>query len=177
MSKKKSDLPYEPLEYLVFDGTLIFDTGYNGNQTIYIYTKFQRTDASAAHYLFGCSSGNRLTGYLNQSGYWRYGTAYPTFNTKSTDTIYEAEVTPSKTTINGSSKSFSVNEFTTAYTIPVGGHKPSSGVATPQFKGHLYYFKMEKDGAVVVDWIPVRRLSDGAELFWDKVTEQFVEPL
>ena len=177
MAGKKKWKLYEPLEYLVFDGTKIFDTGVYGNETIHIYTKFLRTDISGAHYLFGCSSGNRLTGYLSSSGYWRYGSGYPTFNTNSKAEIYGATVTPGKTTVGSYTKSFSFSAFTTAFTIPVGGHKPSSGKATPQFKGYLYYFKMEKDGEVVVDWIPVRRISDGLECFWDKVTEQFVEPL
>lgn len=176
MSVMKPQL-YEELEYLEFDGNLIFDTGYKGNQTISINTKFLRTDVSAAHYLFGCSSGNRITGYLTTSGYWRYGSGYPTFNTSSKNTIYTATVTPGKTTVNGSSKTFSYSPFTTSFTIPVGGHKPSSGVATPQFKGYMYYFNMEIDGDVVVDWIPVRRYSDGLKCFWDKVTETFVEPL
>ena len=177
MASKTEDLPYEPLDYIVFDGSLIFDTGYYGNETIHIRTKFRRTDTSGAHYLFGCSAGNRLTGYLSSSGYWRYGSGYPTFNTNNTTTTYEAVVTPGKTTVGSYTKTFSFSAFTTQHTIPVGGHKPASGAYTPQFKGYLYYFQMDKDGTTVVDWIPVRRKSDGLECFWDKVTQRFIEPI
>jgi hypothetical protein len=117
-----------------------------------------------------------LTGYLTTSGYWRYGNAYPSFNTNNKN-LTKAIVTPGKTTVNTTTRTFNVNEFTTPFTIPVGGVKPSTGVATPQFKGYLYYFIMRIADEIVVDWIPCKRLADGVEGFWDCVTQTFVEPL
>ena len=165
---------YELIEYVTFDGTKIFDTGYYGNEKTSIDIKFQRTETAAARYLFGCSSGNRLTAYLAQSGYWRYGTGTPTFNCLNTN-IITAKVTPGKTTVNETPRTFSTSAFTTSFTIPVGGHKPASGVATPDFIGYIFYFKMAIDNEVVVDWVPARRISDGAEGFWDNLTNTFVE--
>ena len=167
---------YELVEYVTFDGTVAFDTGVYGNNETYIDVLFKRTNTSAAHYLFGCSSGNRLTGYLTSSGYWRYGSGYPTFNTNNTN-LTKAIVTPTKTTVGSTTRTFSTSAFTTAFTMPLGGHKPASGVATPSYKGYVYYFVMRHGNEIVVDWLPCKRLSDGAEGFWDCVTQTFVESL
>lgn len=167
---------YELIEYVTFNGDKCFDTGVYGNNETYIDVLFKRTNTSAAHYLFGCSSGNRLTGYLTKSGYWRYGSGYPTFNTANTN-LTKAIVTPTKTTVGSSSRTFSTSAFTTGFTVPVGGHKPASGAATPSYKGYIYYFVMKHGDNVVVDWLPCKRLSDGVEGFWDCVTQTFIEPL
>lgn len=167
---------YEQIEYVTFNGDRTFETGQYGNHQTSIDLLFQRTDTSGAHYIFGCSSGNRLTGYLTTSGYWRYGNGYPQFNTNNKN-LTKAIVTPGKTTVGTTTRTFNVNEFTTEFTIPVGGVKPNTGIATPQFKGYLYYFKMSIADEIVVDWIPCRRLSDGVEGFWDCVTDTFIEPI
>ena len=165
---------YELIEYVTFNGDKCFDTGVYGNNETYIDVLFKRTNTSAAHYLFGCSSGNRLTGYLTSSGYWRYGSGYPTFNTNNTS-LTKAVVTPTKTTVGSYTRTFSTSAFTTAFTMPLGGHKPASGVATPSYKGYVYYFVMRHGDEIVVDWLPCKRLSDGVEGFWDCVTQTFVE--
>lgn len=167
---------YEQIEYVTFNGDKCFDTGVYGNNQTYIDVLFKRTNTSAAHYLFGCSSGNRLTGYLTSSGYWRYGSGYPTFNTNNTS-LTKAIVTPTKTTVGSYTRTFSTNAFTTAFTMPLGGHKPASGVATPSYKGYVYYFVMRHGDEIVVDWLPCKRLSDGMEGFWDCVTNTFIEPI
>ena len=167
---------YELVEYVTFDGTVAFDTGVYGNNETYIDVLFKRTNTSAAHYLFGCSSGNRLTGYLTSSGYWRYGTGYPTFNTNNTN-LTKAIVTPTKITVGSTTRTFSTSAFTTAFTMPLGGHKPASGVTTPSYKGYVYYFVMRHGDEIVVDWLPCKRLSDGVEGFWDSVTQTFIEAM
>lgn len=167
---------YELVEYVTFDGTVAFETGVYGNNETYIDVLFKRTNTSAAHYLFGCSSGNRLTGYLTSSGYWRYGSGYPTFNTNNTS-LTKAIVTPTKTTVGSTSRTFSTSAFTTSYTLPVGGSKGSSDTITPSYKGYIYYFVMRHGDEVVVDWLPCKRLSDGVEGFWDCVTQTFKEPI
>ena len=167
---------YELIEYVTFNADKCYDTGVYGNNETYIDVLFKRTNTSAAHYLFGCSSGNRLTGYLTSSGYWRYGSGYPTFNTANTN-LTKAIVTPTKTTVGSNTRTFSTSAFTTAFTMPLGGHKPASGVATPTYKGYVYYFVMKHGDKLVVDWLPCKRLSDGVEGFWDCVTQTFVEPL
>lgn len=167
---------YMILPYVVFDGTLIFDTGVYANEKTTINIKFQRTNTSSNVYLYGVSISPRLTANLAQSGYWRYGeAAYPTFNTKNTNATI-ANVTPTSTKIGSYSRSYTATAFTTKYPLPIGGHIPSSGVPTPQFIGYIYYFRMSIDGIMVADWIPVRRLSDGLDGFFDRVTNTFIEP-
>lgn len=167
---------YELIDYVTFDGSKVFDTGVYGNNKTTIEVKFQRAETAISQYLFGCSSGNRLTAYLSPSGYWRYGNAYPNFNTAVTD-VLTATVTPNATTIGNTKKTFTAAAFTTDFTIPLGGHKPSSGIATAEYIGYVFYFKMAIGGEVVVDWIPVRRKSDGVEGFWDNLTNTFVLPI
>lgn len=166
---------YTPIDYVTFDGSTIFDTGVYGNGDISIEVKFRRTTTDSNVYLYGVSANPRLSAYLAQSGYWRYGeSAYPTFNTKNTN-VTEAQVTPSKTKVGSYSKEYSHSVFDTKFTIPLGGHTPSSGVPTPQFIGEVYYFVMSVGGKRILDWTPA--IKDGVEGFWDNVTNTFIAPL
>ena len=168
---------YEIIDRVYFNKDKAFNTGYYGNNTTSIDVMFQRTSTSSAAYLFGLTQGNRLTGYLSSgSAYWRYGNAYPTFAT-ATLKIYKGVVTPGKTTVDDTSKTFTVNEFTTSDTVPVGGYKSGTNPITKHYIGYIYYFRMWHGDTLLVDWYPCKRLSDGVEGFWDCVTQTFVEPL
>lgn len=170
---------YDKIEYLEFDGSLIFDTGIYGNSTTRIEVQFQRGRiTSFGEDLFGCDGNNPIYGTLGSVGAWRYGTGNPTFNTSSTGIIFTAEVEPGKTTINNESKQFTHNGFSsTDYTIHVGGKKILNNTARPSFTGRIYYFRMQKNYQQVLDLIPVRRKSDGLECFFDTVRQEFIEPL
>lgn len=169
------------IDYVTFDGSTIFDTGVLGNNTLTIEVKFRRTDTASNVYLYGVSTSPRLTANLAQSGYWRYSeSAYPTFNTKNT-TLTIAEVTPTRTKVGSYTRSYTSSTFTTKYTIPLGGHTPSSGVPTPQFIGEIYYFRIYSSSENTVtkylcDWMPAKN-ADGVEGFWDIVTNTFIAPL
>ena len=169
---------YEVIDRVAFDNDIAFDTGFYGNETTYIDVMFQRTDISGADYLLGCSYGNRLTAYLPKSGtgYWRYGTAYPSFNTASYK-IYKASITPTKTTVDRTSGNVKTNAFTTSWTLPLGGSKGSTDVISKSYQGYVYYFKMKHGSNLLLDWYPCKRKSDGVEGFWDCITQTFVEPL
>ena len=168
---------YEIIDRVYFNKNKAFDTGYYGNNTTSIDVMFQRTSISAAAYLFGLTQGNRLTGYLSSgAAYWRYGNAYPTFAT-ATLKIYKGVVTPGKTTVDNTSKTFAVNEFTTSAPIPVGGYKSGTNPIIKHYIGYIYYFRMWHGDTLLVDWYPCKRLSDGVEGFWDCVTQKFIEPL
>lgn len=168
---------YEIIDRVYFNNDKAFNTGYYGNNTTSIDVMFQRTSTSSAAYLFGTTQGNRLTGYLSSgSAYWRYGNAYPTFAT-ATQKIYKAVVTPGKTTVDDTSKTFTVNEFTTSDTIPVGGYKSGTNPITKHYIGYIYYFRMWHGDTLLVDWYPCRRLSDGVEGFWDCVKQTFIESI
>lgn len=166
---------YEIIDRVYFNKNKAFNTGYLGNNTTYIDVMFQRTNTSAAAYLFGLTQGNRLTGYLSaSSAYWRYGNANPTFSL-GTQKIYKAVVTPGKTTIDSTSKTFTVNEFETSDPIPVGGYKSGTNAVTKHYIGYIYYFRMRYGDTQLLDWYPCRRKSDGEEGFWDCVTQTFIE--
>lgn len=168
---------YEIIDRVYFNKNKAFDTGYYGNNTTSIDVMFQRTSTSAAAYLFGLTQGNRLTGYLSSgAAYWRYGNAYPTFAT-ATLKIYKGVVTPGKTTVDDTSKTFTVNEFTTSDPIPVGGYKSGTNPITKHYIGYIYYFRMWHGDTLLIDWHPCKRLSDGVEGFWDCVTQTFIEPI
>ncbi len=168
---------YEIIDRVYFNKNKVFNTGYLGNNTTYIDVMFQRTSTSAAAYLFGLTQGNRLTGYLAaNSAYWRYGNAYPTFSL-GTQKIYRAVVTPGKTTIDVTSKTFTVNEFETSAPVPVGGYKSGTNAVTKHYIGYIYYFRMWYGDTLLLDWYPCRRKSDGVEGFWDCVNQTFVEPM
>lgn len=163
------------IDYVTFDGSTIFDTGVLGNNTLTIEVKFRRANTDSNVYLYGVSTSPRLTANLAQSGYWRYSeSAYPTFNTKNTN-LTIAEVTPTRTKVGSYTRSYISSDFTTKYTIPLGGHTPSSGVPTPQYIGEVYYFRISVDGTYILDWTPA--FKDGVEGFWDSVTNTFIAPL
>ena len=167
---------YERIDRISFNNDKAFDTGIYGNNTTYIDVMFQRTDTSGADYMLGCSSGNRLTAYLNSSGYWRYGSAAPQFNCNKKDILF-AQITPTRTDINDLYKTFTTSAFETGYSIHLGGHKGSSNTITKTYQGYIYYFRMWHGDELKVDWYPCRRKSDGVEGFWDCVTQSFVEPI
>ena len=168
---------YEIIDRVSFNKDKAFNTGFYGNNNTYIDVMFQRTSTSSAAYLFGLTQGNRLTGYLAaNSAYWRYGNAYPTFSL-STLKICKAVVTPGKTTIDATSKTFTVNEFETSDPVPVGGYKSGTNAVTKHFVGYIYYFRMWHGDTLLLDWHPCKRISDGVEGFWDCVTQQFITPM
>lgn len=167
---------YELLDYITFNNDKTYNTGILGNERSSVEVMFRRTDTSGADYMFGTSAGARITGYLTTSGYWRFGAGAPTFNTNNKNLNYGV-VTPGKTTVSGSSKTYSIgNDFVTDNPIPVGGHTPSSGVPTATYQGYMFFFRMKEDNAYVVDFVPLKRKSDGMEGFWDCITQQFIEP-
>ena len=169
---------YEIMDYLDFKNDKVFDTGVYSNETTSVEVLFRRTDTASAEYLFGVSAttDSRFTAYLTSSGYWRHGKGYASINT-SDELLHYGSVTPKKTFVDNTSRSFTISEYTSPFTIPVGGYTPASGVATADYQGHIYYFRMWHGDEVVVDYMPCRRLSDGVEGFWDCVTQTFVEPL
>ena len=168
---------YEIIDYISFDNDKVFDTGFFGNENTYIDVMFKRTDISGSDYLFGISTGNRLTAYLSASGYWRYGNAYPTFNAANKNTNY-AKVTPTGTTLSNTQRSFSKQSaFTTSFTIPLGGYKASTNNPIATYQGYVYFFRMWHGDTLLADWYPCKRKSDGIEGFWDCVTNTFVEPI
>ena len=169
---------YDILDYLTCANDKVFDTNVYSNETTYVELLFRRTNYAAAEYIYGCSSTSdrRFTAYLTTSGYWRHGSGYALINCKD-GLLHYGYVTPSKITVDNSSRSFTISAYTSPFTVPVGGYKPATGIAQADYQGHIYYFRMWHGEEIVVDYIPCKRLSDGVEGFWDCVTQTFIEPL
>lgn len=169
---------YEIMDYLDFKNDKVFETGFYSNETTSVEVLFRRTNTASAEYLFGVTStsNSRFTAYLTSSGYWRHGAQYAAITIKD-KLLHYGSVTPKKTFVDNTSKTFTVAAYTSPFTIPVGGYKPATGVATPDYQGHMYYFRMWHGDEIVVDYMPCKRLSDGVEGFWDCVTQTFIEPL
>ena len=169
---------YEEIEYVTFDGSNVFDTLHKGNNLTTIEIKFERSSVTTNVYLLGSSgtSTTYLNAYMASNGNWRYGSYQKVYNTRQRK-LFIAEITPGRITVDGVSGEFTPTVFTTSNTLAVGGRKTSSTVFDNYFQGYIYYFRMSIDGVQVCDWIPVRRLSDGLECFWDKVTQKFIEPI
>ena len=169
---------YELIDAVAFDEDKGFDTGYYGNETTTINVMFARTDISGADYLYGCSTGDRLTAYLpaSNAGYWRYGNAYKSFSTASKK-IYVADIRPKGIYLDGGGGTISPSAFTTSWTLPLGGHKGSGGKITTNYQGYVYFFRMWHGDELLLDWYPCRRKSDGEEGFWDCVSQTFIEKM
>lgn len=178
---KPTELEYEPLEYLEFDGTLIFDTNLYGGLKTQIECKWKRTDISSKRYLYGASSVDNtatVSAYLSNSGYWRFGSSYKTFNTNNTNihtTVHDKNGIKLDSSSYNNPYTSTSSEFTTPYTIILGGNSSPSGVVSSSFIGHIYYFKVWENDILVADWIPVS--MDNINGFFDKVTNRFIHPI
>ena len=178
---KPTELEYEPLEYLEFDGTLVFNTNLYGSLETQIECKWKRTDTSSNKYLYGAASAKNnatVSAYLSSSGYWRFGSSYRTFNTNNTNihtTVHDKNGIKLDSPSYNNAYTSTSSEFTTPYTIILGGNCSSSGVVSSSFVGHIYYFKVWENDVLVADWIPVR--IDGINGFFDKVTNSFIQPI
>ena len=169
---------YELIDAVAFDNDKAFDTGFYGNEKTSIDVLFQRTDTSGSDYLYGCSSGDRLTAYLTSSGtgYWRYGNAYKTLNA-STKKMYLAKVTPSSIYLDITGGAISPAAYTTSWTLPLGGSKGTTDTISKSYQGLVYFFRMKHGDELLLDWYPCRRKSDGEEGFWDCVSQKFIEKI
>lgn len=172
-----SDLPsgYRRVDYILFTGKQIVDTGIICNQNTKIQTHFTR-ESSSQEYLYGvASSGNTasVTAYLG--GSWRFGNKYAT---KPTGTIsetmgYGAYVDASSIGVVGSVSSISgVNDFETVGSLLIGSCRSASGdVGTAQFDGKIFFFVMWEGEEQVLKLVPVVD-ADGNYHFFDEISKQ-----
>lgn len=171
---------YARVDYILFSGLQIVDTGIICNQDTAIQTCFTR-EASSQKYLYGCaSSGNTasVTAYLG--GTWRFGDKAAT---KSTGTInpnisYGAYVDKATIGVAGAVSSISgVADFETPGTLVIGTNRTADGtISNPQFVGKLFYFVMRKADEVVLKLIPVVS-AEGVYRFFDVVSQTFFDSL
>lgn len=178
--EKPSDVSVTLLEYLQFNKDMVFDTGVVCTDETKIDTKFTRENSAAAYFYGVRNSGNTasVTAYLTNSGAWRFGNTYKN-QTLALNTEHTMVVDKSGILANGSKINYvaTVKSFTTNATLIIGSSRSTSGaLASAQFIGKVFYFRMYSGDTLLLDWVPAQR-SDGAYGFWDNVTNQFVLPV
>ena len=170
---------YEPIDYVTFDADKLFDAGII-KSTYGIEVLFERTNTSGTPYLYGFVTSPHtasVTAYLTSDGSWRWGSQYKGFTTNTTK-MYKVEIKNGTFVGDFTSSSFTKSSaFTTSDTLVVGGYRGTSGGTTKQYKGYLYYFRINEGDNKIADWYPCRRKSDGVEGFWDCVSQTFIEPM
>lgn len=162
---------YKTLDYIHFGGNSYIGTGCKIDQDHAWIGKWRKTSTSNM-YLYGyTNSGNTITttAYLtSSSGNWRFGAKTASITT-SANTWYESVQDKSGVTLNGNKTAYaSQSDFSTTYNMYLGVNRTSNGsTGTNFFVGDVAYFKVTNNGVLVLDLVPVKRLSDNVYGFYD----------
>lgn len=178
---------YILLEYISLDGDQFVDTGYySTNKTrvqCKLYLEATQKDGSVAIY-----GGRTGVGSMSFS-LWRTGSS--TFRqdygrktqniSLSTSGMFTIDANQNTTVINNKSSYIELsNTFTATHTFKIasnyttaGGYHDGKYNESRRFAGKLYYFKISDNGQPIRDYVPVKRISDGAIGLYDKVNKLF----
>lgn len=169
---------YTFMEYLQFNKDKRFDTGIVCTEDTKIEISFTREDETAA-YLYGVRNSSNtasVTAYLSNSGSWRFGNKYKNY-TLALNTIHNAIIQKSGITMNGTQTSFTSSDFTANATLVIGTSRGTSGsLASAQFIGKIYSFKMYSGSTLVLDLVPCKTTSE-EEGFFDNVSGKFIKAI
>lgn len=184
---KTYGIKYILLEYISLDGNQFVDTGYyNTNKTrvqCKLYLEATQKDGSVAIY-----GGRTAVGSMSFS-LWRTGSnafrqdyGSKTKNISlSTAGTFVIDANQNTTVINSTSSHIDLsNTFTATHTFKIATNYTTAGGShdgkyndNRRFKGKLYYFKISDNGQPIRDYVPVKRISDGAIGLYDKVNKLF----
>lgn len=176
---------YELLEYISLSGRQYVDTGFyptNGSRVVCkVYLEPTQIDGAVSIY------GGRTNAGVNSLSLWRTGasTFRQDFGSRtqnislSTAGTFEIDNNGNSITINKTSSTISYSaSFSSTHTLKISANYTSGtsdGVDNRGFTGKLYYFKFSNDGTLIRDYVPVKRISDGAIGLYDKVNGLFYE--
>lgn len=169
---------YELIDFVTFNKNKVYSLGLVSN-THTLEVMFARSESSSTPYLYGCVTSPHtasVTAYMSSGGAWRFGSSYKGLNTNDTR-IHRTIISSGKTEFDFTSGTFTKSTFTTPDTVVLGGYRAASGTITKNYQGKVYYFRITEGSAMILDWYPCKRLSDGVEGFWDCVAQTFVEPI
>lgn len=169
---------YVELEYLESTGTQWIDTGVNGDSTSYITYKFQYTSLSTDYNrVFG--SRKNTQSLLNMRSSTATGGSFflewgggnytgPSIDTNVHEVILDGPNNQYK--FDGALKSsgFNISDNNT-YNLYIFGTNNGGSNGSKRF----YWYKHYKSGALIRNYIPCYRYSDGVEGLYDTVTKQF----
>ena len=174
---------YKLLKYIESSGTQYIDTGVNGNNdNLEISIKFHLLSWSSYCGIYGnynseSSNATRMISQTSDNGkYYTYSNTSAgkgsTSITALQNDINEVTVSSTQVTVNGVSK---------AVTNTTKGDDNNNNIAIFNLKARvsgcttmrLYSFKIADNGVLVRDFVPVKRISDGAVGLYDSVNDQF----
>ena len=175
--KMSSD--YEIIPYVTFDKDKLFDLGIvKDSHTIDVM--FKRSESSTETYLYGCLTRDNsatVSAYLTSGGNWRFGSSYKAFSTNNTH-INRVIISNGSSEYNFTTGTFTKSaSFTTPNTVLLGGCRSASNALYKYYKGLVYFIRINEGDTPIIDYYPCKRISDGAEGFWDCVSQTFIEPI
>ena len=99
----------------------------------------------------------------------------------STNGRFEIDHNKNVLKINNTTNTATNSTFVSERTLKIASNWTTAGSAyndsnyndLRRFKGRLYYFKIYDNGTLVRDYVPVKRISDGAIGLYDKVNKLF----
>ncbi len=156
---------YTQLEYIVFNGTQIIDTGFTPNNNSRIESKCYRTGADC--WFYGASPSNpRVTLYHSNTGTCRWGEQSRSNVGFVADTEYtfvqdKNGIVSNSTLISWNSGT--AGDFTCDRTLTIGNCNGATG--TRYFAGNLYYMKIYDNDVLVRDFVPCKNSSNVVGLY------------
>lgn len=173
-ARHESGLPlgYTLLDYMVFNGTQVIDTGFTPNQDSKIVSKFNGL-STFDMWVYGTGTSNpRITCYLSTTGYQRFGNVAVDSTNISRNIINTVTQDKNGFYYNGQGKPYtSVGTFTAQNTLTIGNSNQSTG--TPYFSGNFYYLKIYDNGTLVRDYVACKDSSNVVG-FYDLVNGTFI---
>ena len=195
LSVPKTYNPYLPdgytqVEYLASSGGQWIDTGITANASIIVDMGVMSTSYGNVQVAIGTRNGTNTSddnvfqfGFYNlndapKTFFNRYGLGYIKGDSYSTDTWYTVHLENNNCTIQSDNESFS-NAYTfrptmnTAGTLYLFATNDTSQGAVFRLTGRISYCRIQKNGALVRNFIPARRNSDNALGMYDTVSGTF----
>lgn len=174
----KATPEYELIDYVTFSKDKLYDLGIV-KSTYTLEVMFKRSESSSTPYLYGIVTSPHtasVTAYLSSGGAWRFGSSYKGLSTNNTNTNYTI-IKNGDANLNFTSGTFGKSTFTTPNTVVLGGYRAASGSLAKNYQGRVYFFRINEGDTPIIDYYPCMRISDGAEGFWDCVSQTFVESI
>lgn len=173
---------YTPLKYIESTGTQYIDTGYKPNTNTKIEIGAYTTDTTNDKPLFGVRKSNGVDGFLcwfnpqvaEQPGF-AVGSMSNTYTSYgiATGVRYDVTLSNSLFTMNELSYPFDAQTFTSSYNLYLLALNKADVLDDRLFYGRLYYTRIYESDVLVRDYVPVKRVSDGAIGLYDRVSQTF----
>lgn len=171
---KDDTLPpaYKQVEYIILNGQQV-NTNWKTKESSRIECKMYHNTTTPCYFWRSTSSSsanNNTTAYNSSAGNWRFGNKTIVVSYSNTKgAIHEFIQDGSGIYIDGASIGSydSIPSFTSTENLKFG---PSQSVSV-----HFYYFKHVRDGLIISNYIPCKRIADNVAGFYDLANEYFVE--